>query len=88
MWDKVGAGSVLVSTKLGQVGTVGCAQQLMFWRECLCGCGSGWLVAVKGGGALTVWSVSVPGPHSHPAAVERGGKDINKPSGIRAHSEE
>ena len=33
-------------------------------------------------------SVSMPGPHSHPAAVERGGKDINRPSGIRAHSEE
>lgn len=35
-----------------------------------------------------VWSVSMPAPHSHPAAVERGGKDINRPSGIRAHSEE
>lgn len=49
----------------------------------------GWLVGMKGGGgALMVWSVSVPAPHSHPAAVERGGKDINRPSGIRAHSEE
>lgn len=47
------------------------------------------VVGIKGGGgALMVWSVSMPGPHSHPAAVERGGKDINRPSGIRAHSEE
>lgn len=35
-----------------------------------------------------VWSVSVPGPHSHPAPTEKGGKDINSPSGIRSHSEE
>lgn len=40
------------------------------------------------GGALMVWLVSMPGPHSHPAAVERGCKDINRPNGIRAHSEE
>jgi len=33
-------------------------------------------------------SVTRPGPHSHPAAVERGGKDINRTSGIRAQSEE
>lgn len=45
-------------------------------------------VGVRGAGALIVWSVSMPAPHSHPAAVERGGKDINRPSGIRAHSEE
>lgn len=45
-------------------------------------------VGVRGTGALIVWSVSMPAPHSHPAAVERGGKDINRPSGIRAHSEE
>lgn len=32
-------------------------------------------------------SVMMPGTHSHPAAVERGGKDINRPSGIRSHSE-
>lgn len=35
-----------------------------------------------------VWSVSMPGPHCHLAAVEKDGKDINRPSGIRAHSEE
>lgn len=33
-------------------------------------------------------SVRVPGPHSHPAAAEKGGKDVNSPSGIRSHSEE
>lgn len=56
----------------------------------MCGGGSGWPVGMRGegGGALMVWSVSMPAPHSHPAAVERGGKDINRPSGIRAHSEE
>ncbi|KAM7383483.1 hypothetical protein PAMP_003129 [Pampus punctatissimus] len=27
---------------------------------------------MRGGGALMVWSVNMPGPHSHPAAVERG----------------
>lgn len=32
--------------------------------------------------------VGMPGPHSHPATVEKGGKDINRLSGIRAHSEE
>lgn len=50
-----------------------------------------WLVDMRGGGgggSLIVWSVSMPAPHSHPAAVERGGKDINRPSGIRPHSEE
>lgn len=46
------------------------------------------VVGMRGGGPLMVRSVSTPGPHSHPAAVERGGKDINRPSGIRAHSEE
>lgn len=43
-------------------------------------CGGGRLM--RWGGALTVWSVSVPGPHSHPAAVERGGKDINRRGGL------
>lgn len=35
-----------------------------------------------------VWSVNVPGPHSHSAAGEKGDKDINRASRIRAHSEE
>lgn len=50
------------------------------------------VVAVTGGIrrrlALIFWSVTMPGPHSHPAAVEKGGKDINRPGRIRAHSEE
>lgn len=50
--------------------------------------GNEWLVGVREAGALMVLSVSMPGPHSHPAAVEKGGKDINRPSGIRVHSEE
>lgn len=36
----------------------------------VCHGGGGWLVGMRGGGALMVWSVSVPSPHSHPAAVE------------------
>lgn len=71
--------------KLGQVGTACCGPWVMFWRECVRVL---LVVGMRGGGPLMVRSVSTPGPHSHPAAVERGGKDINRPSGIRAHSEE
>lgn len=45
-------------------------------------------MGMREAGALMGLPVSMPGPHSHPASVEKGGKDINRPSGIRAHSEE
>lgn len=47
-----------------------------------------WPVGMREAGALMALPVSMPGPHSHPASVEKGGKDINRPSGIRVHSEE
>lgn len=37
----------------------------------VCHGGGGWLVGMRGEGALMVWSVSVPSPHSHSAAIER-----------------
>lgn len=77
---------VILAVFRGNWATACCCRQIMFWRDSL------WVVCVwgsmRGAGALMVWSVSMPGPHSHPAAVEKGGKDINRPSGIRAHWEE